>query len=617
MNVSVDRESILLLLCDYLEKNGLIATLTALETEAEVRSGTPGSAAVRSLALGGKWRELEKALLLRHEEEGQQHELFKRAQYSLAKQLYLETVAALDEVSAYGEPSSRELEEVVRCLERLERLAPSREDYNALRALTEVPTNFFNDWNLQKARKETCGDLLAWCRADFFKGREEKRVEAEKSSPDGGIHQLTLLLVKGKIFEQCEQIIARRCRNAAGTSEQDLNKTSAILDVPSWLEAQPHSMFQAPPRHIQVTETSRAPGTNTQSGGEGQTPNTHQSETGNQPSPQSPLTVPQQTSTATPELAKFPANSPPKLLTPSKKPLQKDTSPSGLAKLSSSPPLATPATPATLQPKKITSQSSSESSTQLPVQERKGKKQSCESTKTTKHLVEKTDSERAKQEESVSTNAKGEGKKERGVGVGSSSPRECKSKVDRVTEHRDNIEVATEELRLSVREEERDSTQRQPSTSSPQNAPYSSSVPPPDQQTSSQDKAPPPWALQTTPLLQPLQKTDRNSSTPKPSTQHFILSPSTSPVPHHPSSSQATPSGRSHSSSRGGERKQIDFDREVSSGSYRAEAEEEEGVPLLTASWPTATLIGRITDSQVGIFVCLSWFACMYLPLRF
>ena len=596
MNVTVDRESVLLLLCDYLEKNGLIATLTALETEADVRPISPALTAVRGLALGGKWRELEKALLHRHEEENQQHRLFKRAQYSLAKQLYLETVAALDEISPHREPSDGELDEVESCLGRLERLAPSREEYSYLRALSESPTDFFRDWNLQKARKETCGDLLAWCRADCFKGREENRENEEKT---GEICQLTLLLVRGKMYEQCEEISARRCRNAGSGEQSKKKKTSAIQDLPSWLQTQPDSVFQETPRLVQVTEAGGDTGANTLPGGVGErhTLNAH-SQAGEEPAiarAKSPHTVPSQTSTATPEVTKFPANSPPKLPTLSKTLGQHQTSPPELAKLSSlssSPPLATPA----LQPKKFTSEPSSESTSATPTLPVKETKTKAKREGKTTRLEPK--------EEGVSASVEGEDREGR-EGIKSSKgrergncsgPRESKSKRERVTEHRDNVEVATEELRLSLREE---STQR-PSASctSPEKAP-SSSIPPPDQQTqgltADNDLHPPAWALQTTPLNRPQQKKDRNSSTPKPSTQHFIVSPPTSPVPHQSSAGlQATPSGWSHDRGAPSEMKQIDFDREASQNCGAEEL-------LPTASWPTATLIGRVTDSQVKL----------------
>ncbi|CAI8039072.1 hypothetical protein GBAR_LOCUS21731, partial [Geodia barretti] len=129
--------------------------------------------------------------------------------------------------------------------------------------LSESPTDFFRDWNLQKARKETCGDLLAWCRADCFKGREEKRGNEEKT---GEIYQLTLLLVRGKMYEQCEQIIARRCGNAGSGEQSKKKKTSSIQDLPSWLQTRPDSVFQETPRLVQVMEAGWDPGANTLSG---------------------------------------------------------------------------------------------------------------------------------------------------------------------------------------------------------------------------------------------------------------------------------------------------------------------------------------------------------------
>lgn len=599
MNVTVEGTSVVLLLRDYLEKSGLTATLTALETETNVQSSTPGSAAVRSLALSGKWRELEKALLLRHEREGQQHELFKRAQYSLTKQLYLETVAALDAVSPHREPSDKELDELLRYLKRLERLASSREEYSTLQALSETPTNFFGDWNLQKARKETCEDLLAWCREDYFTGREDKAEKMEKKSPDGEIHQLILLLVKGKIYEQCEQIITRRCKNVESS---EATKPSAVLHIPSWLENQPDSVFQDTPTLVPVVETVRNPGdspANTLPGdtAETQTPAAaHSNETSHLQTQSSSSTASySQPPTATPPLTEIPTKLPTKPSTPSKqKQTQHHSSPPELPKLSLISPLPIPVATAALQPEKIMSEASDATtakSTKVLMKEKK-----------TKGKREEKRNGLEKKEWAVSVSAGREGKHQRVAGeVKETSNAREKSKSERVEEHRENVEVVTDNLRRSFREDthkEEKSGAHQPSTdpTSPPKA-ASSPIALPNQQTLGFnddfcDQAPPDWALQTTPLIQPKQKADRHSSTPKPSNQHFITSPPTSPVPHHTSScSQATPSGWGHQS----ERKQIDFDREVSR-SYRTEEEER---PLMTASWPTAELIGRVADTQV------------------
>ena len=518
MNVTVDRESMLSLLCDFLEKSDLTATLSALEAEADVKSSSPGSAAVRNLALGGKWRELEKALLLRHEEDGQEHELFKRAQFSLAKQQYLETVAALDAVSAHRDASGEELEEVVRCLGRLERLAPSREEFATLRALSDSPTDFFDGWNLQKARKETCGDLLDWCREDCYRGKGEEK--GEKKPTEGEIHRLTLLLAKGKIYEQCERIFTQRCMDRGPVS----GETSAVLDMGSWLKGQPDSVFQEAPRLIRLVETTshHPASTPTQNVTKRET-EAGEGETGNE------FTIPptKSNSTADPEPKLPPSSSSPQPHTPS--------------------PLPCPF-PEALQ-------------TPTPSQ----------------------------------------------------NPSSLSPPPTRASTHREKVEAATEKLRHSLREETRG--KEEDGAEKPQQVGSSPILPPPPDQLSDGvtfnndfcQLPSPSWALQTTPLHQLQQRRDRDSSTPKLSTQHSITSPPTSPVPHLPSS-QATPSGWSHSG-KPHERKQIDFRSREVTNSYRTEEEEQ----LLTISWPTAKLIGKVTDSQVHIIhtvcvcVCVWW----------
>ena len=503
MEVTVDRESLLLLLCDYLEKTGLIATLTALESEAELRSRSPGLTKVRQLALGGKWRDLEKALLLPSEER-ETHELFKKARFSLAKQRYLELVADLDEVSTHRQPSEGELDELQLLLETLERVSPSRDQYESLRALSEAPTHFFLDWNLQKARKETCNALLAWCRQDCCGGGKMAAVPGDRD-----IHQLTLLLVKGKMYEVCEEVFAVRC----GSGEIG-DKSTQLLDIGSWLQRQSDTVFQEAPRVIQLRGTDTRP----------------EGETGPSGVTQGPLGQPQTREKGT--------------LKTQFLPLAVPRAPPTSVSRPTSPPHTTHPPPAPNAPQSLTDPPSLE---------------------------------------------------------------------EKISEHRERVEAATDRLRESLREETReigsDLTTQQPSSTPQQTtsplpppSPDSDTPPPPHDDGEQSDvlrfgdnfcgQTPP---LQSTPHPQPREKRGRKSSTPIPAAQQIISSPPTSPVPHLPAGGLlATPSGRSQHGVPS-ERKQIDFEREAS---YSCRAEEE---TVAAISWPCATLVGKITDSQVCV----------------
>ena len=548
MNVAVDERSQLLLICDYLEKAGLIATLSTLEAEAGVQSSLPGLAAVRRLALDGKWRELEEALLRPAEqstEDGDRRNAFKRAKFSLAKQQYLETVAGLDAVSAHREPSTEELGDLRRCLERLKQLSPSSEEYSSLEALSHSETDFFDGWDLLKTRKETCNDLLSWSRKACFHGREEKGGEHESSAQV--THPLTVLLAKGKFYEKCEEIFSERCASLPATDEQS---RGAVLDIGSWLYNQPRSVFEAAaPRVIYVVA---AP-----------------------PSSSSPHPSPQNSGNNTTPRA----------------PSQHDSTSSQLQPTISRPP--------------STSQAGASSVT--TILEPPPHSVSPERAKPIKKV--KKEKEQMTGGHAVSKSTEKDGETERRESQRSSSPLQ-RSMEERITEHRDNVETATNMLRASLKDNEVGVSVRDPQhTAPPQNpgkehthpqeeTPVKLSPQPPSEQPTSglppsEDSStqPPLWLLQTTPLVQAQKKRERDSSTPKPSTQRLISSPATSPVPHLPEFGLQPTLTEEEQQGPLSERKQIDFDQDTTCSG------KTEG-PFST-SWPSAALVKKITDTQV------------------
>ena len=611
MSVTVDGESQLLLICDYLENAGLIATVRALEAEANIQATSPGLAAVRHLALDGKWRELERAFL--QQKECAEHELLKRARYSLAKQQYLETVAELDEMPASREPTTEELDEVQRSLERLEQLAPSRDEYSTLKALSDSPTDFFSGWDRQKCRKETCSDLLEWAKVDCFKESNEK-CEMKKGCIS--CHLLTVLLAKGKIYEQCEQIIHERCGNAPS------DELASSLDIRSWLLNCPDVIFQTSPKLIQVmappvpqtqppypSPSDRQRGTSRDTVKSPAVDATRNDPTltsariphsnlptqpSSDPSCEIPPPSEQYASLLPPSVAEHTPSIPGH--TPSA-PVNPPSIPGHTPSAPVNPPSIPPSAPA--HPPSPSSSETQPSSEGKEVTMKSEVKAAAMSESTTQTALKCT-------AEPVVHTENGDSSQRPPTNTACSASPVQRSMEERIVEHREQVETATNRLRESLREATDGDDEK--NVACTQNTNHTSPQPPPCvPEKDDLNPRPPSWFLQTTPVVHPLQKGDRNSSTPKPSTRYLISSPATSPVPHIPviGSRGTTPHGDGGHTS---ERRQIDFDREVTSGCRSVEKE-----ALLSVSWPTATLAGKVTDTQVcALCVCVCVCMCQY-----
>ena len=676
-SVEVESKSQLLLVCDYLEKVGLVETVRALEAEADIQSTSPGLAAVRSLALDGKWRELEKALLSMHlEKEGEEPQLLRRAKYSIAKQQYLEAVAGLDAISCCREPSAGELGQVQRSLERLEKLAPSKEEYDTLEALLDSHTDFFNSWNLQKARKETCNVLLEWSRRMCF-GGEEKCPTEKREDSGRRVHSLTLLLAKGKMYEECEQVLHEKCCNGGSMTSAEESAANTLLDISSWLQRQPNGFFQEVPSRIQVVSTSR-PNSSTSMPRTGTPKATPAEAVGNIPTLTPAETSPGQSCGASqlkstrlvgearltmrkedgeteavkvivtdsavekspgiegetpPTVCSSPAGhrsmrervtehkdqvematnrvreglkettdtlpqhpvtshmSPQDLITShmsSQHPVTTHTSPQHPVTTHTSPqhPVTTHTSPQCPVPTHTSPQHpvTTHTSPQRPVTTHTSPQHPVTTHTSPQHPV----TTHTSPQHPVTTHT---------------SPQHP---VTTHTSPQHPVTTHTSPQRPVTTHQHPVTTHTSPqhaiTTDMPPQCPINLALPPPPS-TNGPDPQPlrfndgistqhPSWLLQTTPLVHSLQKEGRNSSTPKPSTHHLPCSPATSPVPHIPAAgSHATPIGRGYGSS---ERKQINFDQDATDGHRTLEA-----APLLSVSWPTATLTGKVTDTQV------------------
>ena len=260
MGVEVEEASVLHLIRDYLKEAGLCESLYALEVETGI-SPFAGRAAARRLALDGKWRELENALLQSEEgerggEEGEKEDtLLQRARFVLVKQQYLEALARLDATAPHREPSEAELEQMLEYLEKLKQLAPSQEEYLALEALSAPDSSLhdhYSRWNLHSSRVECFSALMDWLRKWYLGAAgEERHSKHTKTTPHGSASQLVLLVAKGKLYEECEEICRQRCRGGEEASDSN-EEAGSILDVSGWLQSQPEGMFQSAPSPVWI-----------------------------------------------------------------------------------------------------------------------------------------------------------------------------------------------------------------------------------------------------------------------------------------------------------------------------------------------------------------------------
>ena len=258
-SIAVEEAEILQILRDFLEAGGYTECLGALEKHP---GAGPRSLSelhelqlVRELILDGRWEQLLSYLQPLDQSGLGAKEDFRKCQYAVAKQRYLENLAKSPkptvEIFSVGEGKEREssnqrLQRFMAHLQELEQLCPTEEEYSALCNLLTVPSlsahDQYRSWNMHRSRLECFHTVATWLMKALYPGVKIELPSLHSSNTGLQSNRLTRLLAKGLLYEECETMCAQRCGDGKSLTE--------ILDLCSWMQHQPDSAFQVPPSRL-------------------------------------------------------------------------------------------------------------------------------------------------------------------------------------------------------------------------------------------------------------------------------------------------------------------------------------------------------------------------------
>lgn len=247
VNVLLQESDIIRLILEYLSSHGLMISLLTLEHESGIVNGMYSEEGhfLRRLVLDGQWRDV-----LSFIQPLSTIPAFdmKQLLYLIHKQRYLEMLSVKSEL--HPENHDALVDEMVKCADGLEKLCPSKTDYDSLCVLLTLSNLSdhvdYKQWNLLSARVK-CFENIYSLIAEFLPFEKCSSTANCVVSADRLIH----LLVKGLLYESCSEFCFSQATASNYAFEEQaissLLKTASLTDsdlcLVSWLSALPSEVF--------------------------------------------------------------------------------------------------------------------------------------------------------------------------------------------------------------------------------------------------------------------------------------------------------------------------------------------------------------------------------------
>ena len=248
--ISVEEKDVVKLISEFLHNRDLNISMLSLERETGVINGeySDDLLFLRQLILDGQWDDAidfiqPLGLIDRFN--------LKKFQYLIMKHKYLELLCIKSEPNVMQNYEFT-VDEVVKCLNSLESLSPSKEEYNTLCLLLTIPKLSdhpeYKNWNPSNARVKCFGDILPL--VDKFLPAEGQEKKSDKAEND----RLVQLVLKGMLYESCVEYCQQRA-TSTDNADDDLSFSTLLtnsgfsdadLSLISWLQHIPTDTFSCP-----------------------------------------------------------------------------------------------------------------------------------------------------------------------------------------------------------------------------------------------------------------------------------------------------------------------------------------------------------------------------------
>lgn len=258
-HLTLREEDIIRLVLEFLQNRGLHIAQLGIERETGVINGyySDDVLFLRQLILDGQWDDVLEFI---QPMEALQEFDMKRFRFIILQHKYVELLCIKSEAACVMGSSIANLdsavEEVVKVLHELEKVAPSKEDYSNLCLMLTLPRLSdhlsYKDWNPSSARVQCFRDIYPLVEKYLppIKKPNEKDFVIAKND------RLIQLIIKGMLYESCVRFCQAKATGSKDHLLQEINFSRLLdgtvgfgdsdLSLLSWLQNIPSETFAIP-----------------------------------------------------------------------------------------------------------------------------------------------------------------------------------------------------------------------------------------------------------------------------------------------------------------------------------------------------------------------------------
>lgn len=258
-HLTLREEDIIRLVLEFLQNRGLHIAQLGIERETGVINGyySDDVLFLRQLILDGQWDDVLEFI---QPMEALQEFDMKRFRFIILQHKYVELLCIKSEAACVMGTSIANLdsavEEVVKVLHELEKVAPSKEDYSNLCLMLTLPRLSdhlsYKDWNPSSARVQCFRDIYPLVEKYLppIKKPNEKELAIAKND------RLIQLIIKGMLYESCVRFCQAKATGSKDHLLQEINFSRLLdgsvsfgdsdLSLISWLQNIPADTFAIP-----------------------------------------------------------------------------------------------------------------------------------------------------------------------------------------------------------------------------------------------------------------------------------------------------------------------------------------------------------------------------------
>lgn len=246
----MDETDVVRLVSEFLHNRDLNISMLSVERETGIINGefSDDMLFLRQLILDGQWDDVIDFIQPLSSIETFNYTKF---QYIIMKHKYLELLCIKSEPSVMQNYDFT-VEEVVKCLNSLESLCVSKEDYNNLCLLLTIPKISdhpeYQNWNPSNARVKCFRDVTPLVEK-YLTPMDQSKKNAKTAEDD----RLLQLVLKGMLYESCVEYCQQRATSSEACDEMTFPAlltnsgfSDADLSLISWLQHIPNDTFSCP-----------------------------------------------------------------------------------------------------------------------------------------------------------------------------------------------------------------------------------------------------------------------------------------------------------------------------------------------------------------------------------